>query len=349
MLEIGGIEEARGKHHHGWIVGCGRSNVAKHIEQRSRIVLCRTHIVLMKKLRRHPLEHLPVLQHVAHATGSATIIFEHEITSIRIANQIAPTNMDVNSARHFRSAKLPAEVRSAVNQGGIDHSIAEDVLLVVNVLEEEIECRKLYTLATPGDRVFVILSAGNLSITQSLITLLQTEYDRGSGLAAATSFYDAVRCVGEKMREVMAIDRPALERDGIAYQVTLIVGGQIQGGPPELYVIYPQGNPLRATPESPFLQIGESKYGRPILDRGVRYQESSLEEAVKYALISLDSTMRSNMAVGPPIDLAVYANDDFDLVRQARLDANDATLVAIRSQWEQALRKAVQSLKSPQL
>ncbi len=210
-------------------------------------------------------------------------------------------------------------------------------------------CRKMYTLATPGERVFVILSAGNLSITQSLITLLQTEYDRGGGLAAATSFYEAVRCVGEKMREVMEIDRPSLERDGIAYQVTLIVGGQIQGGSPELYVIYPQGNPLRATPESPFLQIGESKYGRPILDRGVRYQETSLEEAVKYALISLDSTMRSNMAVGPPIDLAVYANNDFDLLRQTRLDANDETLVEIRTQWEQALRKAVQSLQTPKL
>jgi putative proteasome-type protease len=101
---------------------------------------------------------------------------------------------------------------------------------------------------------------------------------------------------------------------------------------------------LRATIDSPYLQIGESKYGRPILDRGVRYEETTLEEAVKYALISIDSTMRSNKAVGPPIDLVVYAKDELRVGRRARMDTNDSHLVTLRCQWEQELRRAVQSL-----
>ena len=129
------------------------------------------------------------------------------------------------------------------------------------------------------------------------------------------------------------MDRPALERDGIPFGINLIVGGQIRGEEPQLYLIYPLGNPLRATVESPFLQIGESKYGRPILDRGIRYAETSLEQAAKYALISIDSTMRSNMAVGPPIDIVSYANGTLDLRQRARLLADDPLLLALRSQW----------------
>ncbi len=210
-------------------------------------------------------------------------------------------------------------------------------------------CRKLHTFVTAGERVFVILSSGSLSLTQSVVTLLEEEFSRGEGLAAAANFYAAARCVGGHVRQVAELDRTSLERDGIGFNINLIVGGQIKGEEPHLYLIYPQGNPLRATIESPFLQIGESKYGRPILDRGVRHHETTLEEATKYALLSIDSTMRSNMAVGPPIDIVAYAPDEFDLRRRARLTATDPRLTELRSHWESELRRVIQSLPSVKL
>ena len=205
-------------------------------------------------------------------------------------------------------------------------------------------CRKMHNFAVPGERMFTILSSGSLSVTQSVMTRLQHEFQTGAGLADVATMYEAARCVGRHVREVATLDREYLERDNVAFTVNLIVGGQIRGEPPQLYMIYAQGNPLRATRASPFLQIGETKYGRPILDRGVRYGETTLDQAVKYALISLDSTMRSNVAVGPPIDLLVYANDDLCVRRYRRLDAADPELVEIRSAWEHALRKAIGTL-----
>src|SRR5690606_3481463 len=109
------------------------------------------------------------------------------------------------------------------------------------------------------------------------------DYDAGRGLAAAATMYDAARVVGEVMRRVDELDRPALEKDGIGFSVNVLLAGQIGRDPPQLYMVYPQGNPLAASEDSPFLQIGETKYGRPILDRGVRYHSTTLEEAAKYA------------------------------------------------------------------
>jgi putative proteasome-type protease len=205
-------------------------------------------------------------------------------------------------------------------------------------------CRKLHTLIRPGERVFILLTSGSLSLSQSVMTMLRDDFQAGRGLAEVSSLYAAARCVGDQVRKVAELDRAALERDGMAFNVHLILGGQVQGEDPDLYMIYPQGNPLRATRDSPYLQVGETKYGRPILDRGVRYEETTLEEAAKYAVISLDSTMRSNVTVGPPIDLLIYAAGDFQVHRQCRLDATDPQLRAIHTHWEQALRQAVQSL-----
>jgi len=154
------------------------------------------------------------------------------------------------------------------------------------------------------------------------------------------ALYDAARLVGEQVRRVAELDRAALERDGYSFNVHLLLGGQLRGQRPGLCLVYPQGNLLSATEDSPYLQIGESKYGRPILDRGIRYDRTTLEEAAKYALISLDSTMRSNVTVGPPIDLLVYGREELRVTRHRRLDADDADLKGIRAQWEQALRKA---------
>jgi putative proteasome-type protease len=205
-------------------------------------------------------------------------------------------------------------------------------------------CRKMHTLVRPGERVFVLLTSGSLSCSQSVVTLLKRDFDQGGGLAGAETFYDAARVVGEQVRRVAALDRQALEQDGYKFNVNLLVAGQIRGQPHDLYLIYPEGNPLRATDDSPFLQIGECKYGRPILDRGVRYDRTTLDDAARYALISLDSTMRSNVTVGPPIDLLVYAADELRVTRQRRFPDRDPDLLAIHAQWEQALRRAVQEL-----
>lgn len=205
-------------------------------------------------------------------------------------------------------------------------------------------CCKMHNFVVPGERMFTLLSSGSLSLTQSIITRIEQEFHSGAGLVTSDSFYEAARCVGRHVREVTGLDRPFMERDGISSAVNFLLGGQIAGESPQVYMIYAQGNPLRATRSSPFLQIGESKYGRPILDRGIRYAETSLEQAVKYAVISIDSTMRSNVAVGPPIDLLVYANDDFRVRRYRRFGVPDAELSEIRSSWEQELRRAIGSL-----
>src|SRR5919112_3553491 len=187
-------------------------------------------------------------------------------------------------------------------------------------------CRKMHTFEQPGERVFVILASGSLSLTQSVITLLRRDFDAGRGLAKAPGLYDAARVIGEQVRRVSELDRAALERDEYKFNVHLILGGQVRGEKPDLFLIYPQGNPLQATEDSPYLQIGETKYGRPILDRGIRFSETTLEEAAKYALLSLDSTMKSNVTVGPPIDLLAYPVDEFNLTNQRRFAEGDSDL-----------------------
>lgn len=202
-------------------------------------------------------------------------------------------------------------------------------------------CRKMYTFVQPGERVFILLASGNLSLTQSVVTLLRRDFDQGLGLALATTFYDAARAVGEQVRRISDLDRAALEQDEFRFNMHLLLGGQIRDEAHNLCLLYPQGNPLFATEDSPFLQIGECKYGRPILDRGVRYNATSLEEAAKYALLSLDSTMRSNVTVGPPLDLTVYVRNELRISRYRRFEDKDTDLRDIQIRWEATLRKGV--------
>ena len=204
-------------------------------------------------------------------------------------------------------------------------------------------CRKMYRFVTEGERVFVILTSGSLSISQSVISLLRGDFDAGQGLAKAPSLYHAARIVGETVRRVSEIDRASLERDNFSFNVNLLLGGQVRGAPPGLYLIYPQGNPLQATEDSPYLQLGEVKYGRPILDRGI-LSSTTLEIAAKYALLSFDATMRSNVTVGPPIDLLLYKRDSLRIDRYRRLGASDPDLNLIHASWEQSLRRAVEQL-----
>ncbi|MBW4026342.1 MAG: peptidase [Acidobacteria bacterium] len=205
-------------------------------------------------------------------------------------------------------------------------------------------CRKMHTFVEPGERSFCILTSGSLSLTQSVITLLRDEFDAGEGLAKARNFYAAARAVGECVRRVAELDRSALERDEFNFNINLLLGGQIKGEAPQLYLIYPQGNPLSVTRDSPYMQIGEVKYGRPILDRGIEAGATTLEVAAMYALLSFDATMRSNVTVGPPIEMLVYENDALEFDRYRRFKADDPELNLIHRQWERSLRRAVEEL-----
>jgi putative proteasome-type protease len=204
--------------------------------------------------------------------------------------------------------------------------------------------KKMHMFVAKGSRVFVLLASGSLSCTQSIVTLLRRDFDKGEGLAKAETMYDAARVVGDKVRAVREIDKAALEADDYKFNVHLLLGGQIKGEAPQLFMVYPQGNPLQTSEESPYLQIGETKYGRPILDRGIRFDKTTLEEAAKYALLSMDSTMKSNVTVGPPVDLLAYPVDELDITRHRRFAPDDPDLAKIRSRWEQALRQGIARL-----
>jgi putative proteasome-type protease len=204
--------------------------------------------------------------------------------------------------------------------------------------------RKMHTFIQPGERVFVVLASGSLSLTQSVFNLVRASFDAGEGLAQAKSMYEAAREVGQAVRQVSEVDRAALEKDGYSFNVHLLLGGQVRGEKPCMFLIYPQGNPLSATDDSPFLQLGEYKYGRPILDRGIVFNQTSLKVAAKYALLSFDATMRSNVTVGPPIELLLYRKDSFQLDSYRRFKASDPELETIHALWERSLRHAVEDL-----
>jgi putative proteasome-type protease len=204
--------------------------------------------------------------------------------------------------------------------------------------------RKMHTFVQPGERVFIILSSGSLSLSQSVMNLLRASFDAGEGLAQAASMYEAAREVGEAIRQVADLDRAALERDSYSFNVHLLLGGQVRGEAPCTFLIYPQGNPLSSTEDSPYLQLGECKYGRPILDRGIVYDSTSLKSAAKYALLSFDATMRSNVTVGPPIEIVLYRKDSFQLDNYRRFRDQDPELMAIHALWERSLRNAVEDL-----
>ncbi|OLP20384.1 peptidase [Leptolyngbya sp. 'hensonii'] len=201
--------------------------------------------------------------------------------------------------------------------------------------------QKLFNFSQLGDRVLLICTSGNLSITQAAITLLQKDLktQTDANLHTLPSLYEAARYIGEKLRQIQDQDRTWLQQDGIEYQCSMLLGGQIQGEEPGLYLIYSQGNCIQASADTPFLQIGETKYGKPILDRTLTFN-TTLEAAAKSALLSIDSTMKSNISVGPPINLVVYEADTFQIKHELRLRSGSPYLVKIRKLWEESLREA---------
>lgn len=201
--------------------------------------------------------------------------------------------------------------------------------------------RKLFCFSQPGKCAIALCTSGNLSITQAVITQLQRDIAKQANLHLyqLDSFYEIVRYISGIIREIQNQDRPWLDRDNIDYQSNFLVGGQVKGEPPQLYLIYPQGNFIQSTEETPFLQIGETKYGKPILDRTLDY-DTPLDMVAKCALISLDSTMRSNISVGPPLNLILYNANSFEIKHQLQLKSGDPYLLKVRQLWESHLRQA---------
>jgi putative proteasome-type protease len=213
--------------------------------------------------------------------------------------------------------------------------------------------RKLYYWRKPGERVVILTSAGNLAITQSVISLLNEQLveDLSPGaesLFTVPSLYRAARLVGEAVREVRRLDGASLEANGSSFNPSFILGGQIGTEVPRLFHIYAEGNFIEATDDTPFFQIGEHKYGKPIIDR-VAQPNMRLGEAAKLALLSFDSTLRSNLSVGLPIDLLIYERDSLDVKRQMRIEQEDEYFHKLSSAWSEALRTAFAQIEELKL
>ena len=208
--------------------------------------------------------------------------------------------------------------------------------------------RKMHRYEVPGERVMVLLTAGNLSISQSVASGLRVAMQQSSekSLANAPNLFSAAKLVGDAVRKVHERDAAALKEFGIDFNVNLIFGGQIKGESPRLFNIYSAGNFIEATAETPYFQIGESKYGKPILDRVIGTQ-LSLDEVAKCCLISMDSTMKSNLSVGLPLDLLCYEGDSLCVRRHTLIDNKDAYFSSVRESWGEQLRKVFNELPAP--
>jgi len=205
--------------------------------------------------------------------------------------------------------------------------------------------RKLAVFERPGERLFALLSAGNLAITQSVRQIVYARSGAGSLWGAATA-HEAARIVGEAVREVHRRDAKALKEAGIEFQCSFLFGGQIRDQSMALFHIYAAGNFIEATPENPYFQIGESKYGKPIIDRVVE-PGTPLGEAAKCALISMDSTLRSNVSVGLPLDLLVYEAGALRVTRFVHIDHDNQYMRMIRDTWGERLRQVFGEIPDP--
>ena len=209
---------------------------------------------------------------------------------------------------------------------------------------------KLRSFSRDGDRVIVALSSGNLSLTQNALSLVEQRARTGDGamhLWSATSMFDIVRLVGDALREVKTRDGPYLKQNNIDSHAHFIVGGQVRGEPPRLFEVYSEGNFIEATPDTCYFQIGESKYGKPVIDRVVK-RSTGLLEATKCTIVSFDSTMRSNISVGLPIDLVVYETDALHIKLQRRIEESDPYFQMIHTQWGEGLRRVFAQLPNPE-
>ena len=212
--------------------------------------------------------------------------------------------------------------------------------------------RKMIVYERRDDRFMVLLSAGNLSIAQSVREILQVEKlkddEDGESISIwnARSMFDAARVLGAAVRRVHDRDADSLKNAGVDFNVSLIFGGQIKGEGMRLYQVYSAGNFIEATPETPYFQIGESNYGKPVLDRVIT-PETPLDEAAKCALVSMDSTLKSNLSVGLPLDLVVYEVERFETDKVVCIDENNPYFQMLHGSWGHKLREVFDSIEDP--
>jgi putative proteasome-type protease len=210
---------------------------------------------------------------------------------------------------------------------------------------------KMHVFENAGERVITLMSSGNLSISQAVTNLVAEGFDsefsgRHEKLLTVPSMFRAAQLVGEAIRRVYKSDGEAMKAQNVGFEVVMLLGGQIKGRALRLFQIYSAGNFIEATEDTPFLQIGEHKYGKPILDRAARY-DTDLHDAIKLALVSMDSTLRSNLTVGLPIDLLVYRRDSIKIELRRRLTEDDPYFRRVRDHWSGALREAYRAMPRP--
>lgn len=212
--------------------------------------------------------------------------------------------------------------------------------------------RKMIVYEKPGDRFMCLLSAGNLSISQSVREILQIEQvkdvdtDEPITIWNAKSMFDAARVLGAAVRHVYERDGESLKRAGVDFNVSMIFGGQVKGEGMRLFQVYAAGNFIEATAETAFFQIGESKYGKPVLDRVIT-PETPLDEAAKCVLVSMDSTLKSNLSVGLPLDLVVYEANKLSTDRITCIDENNPYFQMLHNTWGQKLRQVFDEIEQP--
>ncbi len=212
--------------------------------------------------------------------------------------------------------------------------------------------RKMMVYEIVGERFMCLLSAGNLSISQSVREILQVQQiedpEGGDPITIwnAKSMFDATRVLGAAVRQIQERDGEALKRNGLDFNVSMIFGGQIQGEGMRLFQVYSAGNVIEATAETAFFQIGESKYGKPVLDRVIT-PDTPLDEAAKCVLVSMDSTLKSNLSVGLPLDMAVYESGQLQSDKITCIDENNPYFHMVHSSWGQKLREVFDSIEDP--
>jgi putative proteasome-type protease len=210
---------------------------------------------------------------------------------------------------------------------------------------------KMHLVEVPGERVICMVTAGNLSVAQSVVNLVtegfQSELSgETESLASVPTMFRAAQLIGEAMSKVYKVHGEPMKAQGVAYDVAVLLGGQIRGRTMRLFEVYSAGNFIEATEDTPFLQIGEHKYGKPILDRAAQF-DTDPWDAVKLALVSMDSTLRSNLTVGLPVDLMVYRRDALKVALKRRINEDDQYFRALRESWSKALRDAYRAIPRP--
>ena len=208
---------------------------------------------------------------------------------------------------------------------------------------------KMTVIETPGQGVIVMLNSGNLATTQQVVSRIkQHAIDAEKPLTSHASMFTVAELVGRELRKtILTTQNEAPEQSDVDFTATFLVGGQVQGEAPRLFMVYPQGNFIESTVDTPFFQIGESKYGKPILDRVIA-PAISMSQAIKCALVSFDSTIKSNLSVGLPIDVAMIKTNDLRVTKRHRIDAEDSYFRDLRSSWSQGLRQVFGQLPDPQ-